>query len=267
MDELSHVLWIGGPSASGKSTVGRRLARRNGLRWYSCDTRTWVHRDRAVAAGHSGVIRWAAMSVEERQAAQDQGRRKDYLSYDRGPMVVDDLLRLPKQPLVVAEGGLATPAIAGVGANALWLVPPEQVRLPRLRARGYGPQLIEGALFDGRRVEQQVDDAGGLKLAACAPVDDVVTEVEERFGALLAAGPRARDVSERRALLRYGNRWIVKQYKSRGWFHHNPATVKEFDCECAHHDCDAMVERAITSFPAVPDDSSPPILADGHILT
>jgi cytidylate kinase len=42
--DLSQVLWIGGPSASGKSTVARRVARRNGLRWYSCDTRTWVLR-------------------------------------------------------------------------------------------------------------------------------------------------------------------------------------------------------------------------------
>jgi hypothetical protein len=73
VDDLSHVLWLGGPSASGKSTVGR-LARRNGLRWYSCDTRTWVHRDRTVADGHPGVIQWAAMTVDERQAAQDQGR-------------------------------------------------------------------------------------------------------------------------------------------------------------------------------------------------
>jgi hypothetical protein len=262
---LSHVLWIGGPPASGKSTVGRRLARRNGLRWYSCDTRTWVHRDRAVADGHPGVIRWAAMTVDERQAAQDQGRRRDYLSYDRGPMVVDDLLRLPKQPLIVAEGGLATPAISGVGTNALWLVPPEHVRLPRLQARGYEPQTIEDALRNGRHVQQQVDDAGGVKLIASAPVDQVVTEVEERFAPLLAAGPRARDVSERQALLRYGNRWIIRQYKGRGWFPHDPATiVKEFDCECAHPHCDATVERTIASFAAVPDDSSPPILADGH---
>lgn len=69
MQDLSQVLWIGGPAASGKTTVGRRLARRNGLRWYSCDTRTWVHRDRAVAAGHPGVLTWAEMSVPEREAA------------------------------------------------------------------------------------------------------------------------------------------------------------------------------------------------------
>lgn len=106
---------------------GPPLAWRSGLRWYSCDTRTWVHRDRTVAAGHQGVIAWAALTVAERQEAQDQGRRGDYSRYDRRPMVVDDLLRVPKQPLVVAEGGLARPAVSGVGANALWLVPPEHV--------------------------------------------------------------------------------------------------------------------------------------------
>jgi hypothetical protein len=266
VDELSYVLWIGGPPASGKSTVGRRLARRNGLRWYSCDTRTWVHRDRVVAAGHPGVIEWAAMTVAERQAAQDHGRRRDYLTYDRGPMVLDDLRRLPKRPLVVAEGGLATPRISGVGPNTLWLVPPAHVRLPRLRNRGYEPRTIENALREGRHVERQVDEAGGVKLAACAPVEEVVTEVEERFAPLLAAGSRTSDVSERRALLRYGNRWIVKQYKARGWFPRDPATiVKEFDCECAQPDCDAMVDRAIASFPDI-GHAQPTILADGHTL-
>ena len=146
MDELSHVLWIGGPPASGKSTIGRRLAGRNGLRWYSCDTRTWVHRDRALAAGHPGVVQWAAMTVAERKAAQNQGRRGDYPSYDRGPMLIDDVRRLPEHPLTVVEGGLVTPAVSGIGPHALWLIPPDDVRLPRLQERGLEPRDIDGAL-------------------------------------------------------------------------------------------------------------------------
>lgn len=63
-----HVLWIGGPSGSGKSTAARLLARRHGFRWYSSDTRTWEHRDRALAVGDPAAIEWEAMTTGERAA-------------------------------------------------------------------------------------------------------------------------------------------------------------------------------------------------------
>jgi hypothetical protein len=265
VQDLSQVLWIGGPAASGKTTVGRRLARRNGLRWYSCDTRTWVHRDRAVAAGHLGVLTWAAMSVAERSAADAAGRREDYLSYDRGAMLVDDLLRLPAWPPVLVEGGLVLPRVSGAGPNALWLVPSAKVRLPRLRARGYRPEGVDQALRAGLRIAEQVSSAGGTQLPAEDSVDEVVAEVERRFAGALAGRPGARTSAERRELLRYGNRWIVEQYKAVSWYPRDAsAIVKEFDCECARPGCDAVVERTIGSFPAVPGESSALILAAGH---
>ena len=51
MPDFAHTFWIGGPSGAGKSTIARQLVRRWGLRLYACDTRTWEHRDRAIAAG------------------------------------------------------------------------------------------------------------------------------------------------------------------------------------------------------------------------
>ena len=68
MTTLEHVLWIGGASGAGKTTLATRLARRHGLRWSSADAHTWEHRDAAVGAGHEGAIRWEQMSDEERLA-------------------------------------------------------------------------------------------------------------------------------------------------------------------------------------------------------
>jgi hypothetical protein len=204
VDALSHVLWLGGPSASGKSTVGR-LARRNGLRWYSCDTRTWVHRDRTVADGHPGVIQWAAMTVDERQAAQ------------------------------------------GPGQN-----------------RGWGLRTVETALRNGRHVEQQVDDAGGLKLTACAPLDEVVTEVEERFAppARRAEGAERQRTASPAAVWQPVDHQAVQRSRLVSSRSGNDREGVRLRMRAPH--CDATVKRTIASFAAVPDDSSPPILADGH---
>lgn len=269
MDDLEHVLWIGGPSASGKSAVAHKLARRHGLRLYSCDTRTWDHRDRAVAAGHTGVIRWSTMTPAERASVPASERREKYLSYDRVPMILHDLAGLPKRPLIVAEGTLLLPAVTGPGAHAVWLMPPALLRRVRLTERGYASDDLEFSLRMARTINQQVDDLGAtmLPIDAETSLDKVLADVEVLFADRIAAGPTAQSIRERRALLQEANHAIIAQYKARSWFPRDPATiVKTFDCECAQPGCDATVERTIANFPAS-TEVQPAILAHGHALT
>ena len=85
MQELRHVLWIGGGSRSGKTTIARRLARRYGLRWYSADAQTWRHRDRAVAAGNPAALRFEVLPPAERATTTPAEMWEMGLHDQRGP--------------------------------------------------------------------------------------------------------------------------------------------------------------------------------------
>jgi len=75
--------------------VASRLARRHGLRLYSADTRTWDHVERLIAAGSETALRWTTTRPPRDRFA---------LHYERAPLVLEDLARLPDHPPVIAEG-------------------------------------------------------------------------------------------------------------------------------------------------------------------
>jgi hypothetical protein len=262
---LDHVLWIGGPAGSGKTTVARRLARRHGLRWYNSDAHTWLHRDRALRAGNSAAQRFETLTPAEREQTSPAEMLAMSLHAERGAMTVDDLRALPDSPLIVAEGTQITPAVTAAGGHAVWLMlsaEGQQARLTRRHATdGVPPSYLELR----RIIESEVRNAG----ARTVLVDDLTIEqsvaaVENVFAEQLATGPQATTPTERRELLRYANRAIVEQYLAwlgRWWTTGTPETiVRPFDCECGRADCTAQVELALADFPVVPD----PVLAEGH---
>ena len=162
MQELRHVLWIGGGSRSGKTTIAKRLARRYGLRWYSADAQTWRHRDRAVAAGHPAALRFESLTLRGAREGHSPAELLEMgLHEERGPMIVDDLRELPTAPLVVAEGSTLPPFVVSTGVaapgRAVWLIPTPRVRRgadrPAPRA-GSRPPATSRDLAPGRRADR-----------------------------------------------------------------------------------------------------------------
>jgi hypothetical protein len=96
--------------------------RRHGLRLYSSDTRTWLHRDRALAAGHRAAHRWEALPPSERGEQPLDEQLAMSLHHERGRMVVDDVDALPASPMIVAEGSVITPSCLPDDAHAVWLL-------------------------------------------------------------------------------------------------------------------------------------------------
>lgn len=251
MEELANVLWIGGPAGAGKTTVGRLLARRHGLRWYNADTRTWVHRDRALATGVTLPPRGPGSA-----------------HYDRGPMIIDDLRSLPPAPLILAEGGPVTPALARPRRQAVWLLPSQQVQRARLERR-HPEGVPEGYLRSWEIVAGQLREADvAIITVDDQTVDETVNEVGRLFRGLLTAGPTAETTRQRRELIRHGNQALVNQYLSPSA--HPKSTgdprkmIRTFDCECAAPTCVALVDQPVGDAETAVASPPPSLLAIGH---
>jgi len=142
-DRLGHVYWLGGGSGSGKSTIARRLAARHGLRLYATDAAMADHGRRITAQDAPFLTEFAAMDMDERWLLRSPRTMLETFHWFRGEgfgLIVEDLLRRPAEPGVIAEGfrllpGLVRPLLARAD-HAVWLLPTPGFRRAAFGCRG-----------------------------------------------------------------------------------------------------------------------------------
>lgn len=142
---LSHVLWIGGPPDSGKTSIADLLAEKYGMQVYHFDRHEPAHFARHDPIQHPALHaaspemmtaeqRWVTQSPEEMAAGTIASWS------ERVEMAIVDLLAMPRRPRIVAEGPgffpeCITPLIADPH-QAAWLVPSESFKRDSVARRG-----------------------------------------------------------------------------------------------------------------------------------
>ena len=140
-DSLSHVLWIGGATDAGKTTVTRRLAARHGWQLYHYDRHDLPHHER-LAERHEAYRAFLETSLDERWVVPEPKAllQRSLRSFaNRFVFVVEDLLALPSGTIIVAEGFGLLPALVApllsTPIQALFLVPTPSFKRASMKRR------------------------------------------------------------------------------------------------------------------------------------
>ncbi len=177
---LRHVLWIGGGTGAGKTSITTALAEGRSLQTYHYDFHdARDHSERIDPDRHPAMHAFASMSMDERwvlRTPEEMARETIRSSDERMEMAIEDLLARPADVPIVAEGPwfypeFVAPLLSSI-RQAIWLVPTLAFRELALRERGW--VTIEGT-SDG-------DRARANRLARDALLTDLVRRSAEALG-------------------------------------------------------------------------------------
>src|SRR5690348_1553380 len=112
---MPEVVFVGGGTGGGKTTVARILAVRHGLRLLQIDHLWYAHAERYGESPPPPDVQWLEWSPMT-QAADFERISRLMLGF-----VLDDLPTLPDQPLVLVEGPQIVPDLLHEDAHAVFL--------------------------------------------------------------------------------------------------------------------------------------------------
>jgi hypothetical protein len=243
--ELSHVLWIGGATGAGKTSVARTLACRHDLQLYNVDHRTYEHVYRAGGDAHPS---WdlAPAELAERFLAY---------SRERFTLILDDLRGLPPSPGAIAEGPFLLPSLVPPRAAAVFLVPsPERIRATAAE-RATRPAVVERNLLLAERIRADAEAARFPALDVDRPLAEMVELVEAHLRDAIARLPRGGDLASVRRLENDALARQVSLYRNSGDAPPGDPPLA-FACECGEAGCDAIVELPLGDYLSVSGDRS-----------
>jgi 2-phosphoglycerate kinase len=205
-EQFRYVYWIGGGSGAGKSTIARRIAAEPDLQLYATDDVMPDHFKRSTPECCPFLHEFMAMDMDERWVNRSPKAMLETFHWFRGEcfsMIIEDILRLPKKPGVIAEGFRLAPHLVkpllAVCSQAVWLLPTPEFRQAVLDSRG-GPEwgflgktsdperalrnlLQRDAMFTHSLYEEAKRlELNTIEVDTTMTVDDLARRVTEAFG-------------------------------------------------------------------------------------
>jgi hypothetical protein len=259
-----NVLFVGGGTGSGKTTLARALAVRHGLRLLAVDSFWYAHAERAGEEAPAPDVQWLEWTPGT-QAADFERISRLMLGY-----VLADLPSLPEQPAVLVEGPQILPDLLPSAASAVFLIPTPKFQRAVLSPRpmpssdpkrALAARLVKDRLYADRvaalareRGLHVIDVDGSLR------PEEILEEVEAEFAGLLSES-EPRDLAavrrwENENLARNLRAWVASS-DSRA----SAASAFSFACECARLGCGEQVKLTLPQF-----DAQERVLAPGHAL-
>jgi hypothetical protein len=252
--DLRHVLWIGGATGAGKSSIARTLAYRNDLQLYNVDLRTYEHVERPRPSG------FAELSQDERWLEPPPEELVDRFvanAEERLPLILEDLDALPELAGVVAEGPFLLPSLIAplvADGQALFLVPDEGRQRATLAARGSmsltsDPEraranLTRRNMLLAGRIRDEAEACGLSVLEVDRPLEGMIERAGATLEPALSELPR---IQNRHAVRRFENDVLANQvrlYRASG--DAPPGEPKlPFACECDRPGCTDLVELTL----------------------
>lgn len=208
--EFAHVLWIGGASDAGKTTIARLLAERHRWQWYPCDLHEHNHLiARADPERHPAIYAEFQQSLDERwvQTTPEAMFQTIRATNDeRFPMILDDLRAMPTRPMIVVEGPrlfphLVMPLLTSRD-QAVWLMPTEAFAQesvtrrdkPQGRFASSDPERFrwnflgrERLLREYIREEVAAYDGSRIDVDGARSIEEIARQVEEQFARYIAS--------------------------------------------------------------------------------
>lgn len=139
---FSHILWIGGSPCSGKTTLASLLAKQYELTVYHCDEHWEEHLERVEPDAHPTLHAIKQMTWDDIWMRPIEEQVMDVLAAYREEyeMILDDLLALPHDVPLIAEGTALLPDLVldtiSDPRQAVWVVPTEAFQRQTYRNRG-----------------------------------------------------------------------------------------------------------------------------------
>lgn len=106
--DLAHILWIGGGTDAGISSIAERLVAQYSLQLYSFDDHAddlWENHFSKIPSSYGYNL--MAKSMDERWVLPSPQTMADHaiqIALECFPVIIEQLLAMPKEPLILAEG-------------------------------------------------------------------------------------------------------------------------------------------------------------------